>query len=149
MASNSASGYSEEIMVAQPGGSILAADASSTMSPGREVKEAGDGEAMSDILEYSEDSPEQRAVNRARSSTPRGYLRLAGTPRFSPSPSSSRGRVRNLKGVSVRSISLKRSTSTLISLPMMPRVGRAAVTDAAMWGDSGRIVLRKVEHPGD
>ena len=40
---------------------------------------------------------------------------------------------------------MKRSNSVPIALPMVPRRGRAAVTDTELWGDSGRMVLRKVE----
>ena len=31
-------------------------------------------------------------------------------------------------------------------MPMMPRRGRTAVSDAEMWGDVGRMVHRKVDH---
>ena len=101
---------------------------------------------MSDTF-LSEDSPEKQEPKvrevrgRFRSSTPRTFL----TPRSSPSPSPSpRGR----KGVS-RASSLKRSSSTPISIPTMPRRGRAAVSPAEMWGDSGRMVHRKVDHPDE
>ena len=34
-------------------------------------------------------------------------------------------------------------------MPLMPRRGRAALTDTDVWGDSGRMVHRKVDHPTD
>ena len=99
---------------------------------------------MSDTF-LSEDSPEKQEPQtrdvrgRFRSSTPRTFL----TPRSSPSPSP-RGR----KGVT-KAPSLKRSSSTPLSIPTIPRRGRAAVSVAEMWGDSGRMVHRKVDHPSE
>ena len=45
-----------------------------------------------------------------------------------------------------RNQALKRSSSTPLSVSVMPRRGRAAVTDADMWGSTGRMVHRKVEN---
>ena len=84
--------------------------------------------------------PRARAVRgRDRSITPRTFL----TPRTSPSPT-----LRTRK-VNSRNSSLKRSSSAPLSIPTMPRRGRAVVSDAEMWGDSGRLVHRKVEHPAE
>ena len=150
MASKSPRGYSEEIMVAQPVDTIpLAAHASAldTMSnePASGTKETEHMDIMSDTF-LSEDSPNKnqdrgedadhgeddaaahpraRAVRgRDRSLTPRTFL----TPRTSPSPT-----LRTRK-VNSRNSSLKRSSSAPLSIPTVPRRGRAVVSDAEMWG---------------
>ena len=146
MASNSAPGHSEEIMVAQPVDTITAAPASfrDNMSPepGSLAKETQHMDIASDSLEFSEESALKDARGRTRSSTPRIY----STPRSSPSPASSASRLRVPK-----SRSLKRSLSTPISIPTMPRRGRVALTEAEMWGDSGggctaRLSTKRLAH---
>ena len=153
MASIPTLGHSEEIMVAQPVDTIPASSvalSSGTMPLGTESSRAKETE-NADMSEASLDlsvSPgkehEGRDLAEGRGRVPFGH---DGRMRTSPSPSprpSSRSRVRGF--VKRPSASLKRSTSTPISMPMMPRRGRTAVSDAEMWGDVGRMVHRKVDH---
>ena len=141
MASESLPGHSKEIMVAQPVDTITAGSDASREAMAADAGSLDAKEASTDMisgisdepLDYSESPPK---TTRSRSSTPKMF-----TPRSSPSPSR--------KSISTtRRGSLKRPTSMPLAIPMMPRRGRAAVTDQELWGDSGRMVMRKVEPKG-
>jgi hypothetical protein len=137
MASEDTHAHSHGNMVAQPVDPISAAQASAAMS---QAGSADGKEAIS--FDLSEDSPDkERADVDACFGGPSKY-RLARTPRTSPSPSRSKTRRPSLP----RSIPVKRSSSTPSSIPMLPRRGRVAVTDAELWGAEGRMVHRKVEY---
>ena len=158
MASIPALGHSEEIMVAQPVDTIPtapAAVASDIMSPGvgsskaKETENADMSEASLDLsISPGKDREGGDLSVQGLQDRGRDPFGNDGRMRTSPSPSSrpsSRTRIRSFSKRPI-STSLKRSTSTPISLPMMPRRGRTAVSDAEMWGDTGRMVHRKVNH---
>jgi hypothetical protein len=145
--SESVPAYPHVNMVAQPVDSILAAAASGdTMSsqigsPGKEAQT----DLPSDVevsFNVSEDSPtkESRELSDSRHKW--------RTPRSSPSPTRATSKSRRPPLILSRSLPIKRSSSTPVSkIPMMPRRGRAAISNAELWGSEGRMVHQKVEHP--
>ena len=139
MASDSTHAHSHGNMVAQPVDPMAAQASRDSMSPGSLLaKEAKDDTAeLSEDFNFSEDSPtKEKEVTGNPIDDPRLQevqifkTQDFKTPRSSPSPSRSKnGSAR----ASSRTIPVKRSSSTPISsIPMIPRRGRVAISNAEL-----------------
>ena len=139
--SHSAPAHSHEIMAAQPVDTIQAAPPVDTMSQGGPLAKEAQDQELSEDFDISEDSPTKDPRDQSLSNHDPRWR----TPRSSPSP------VRSKSGKSIRirsiprTIPVKRSSSTPTSIPMIPRRGRVAISNAELWGVEGRMVHRKVD----
>ena len=135
MASEVSHTHTHGNMVAQPVDSTTAAAASEAMPLGSsQAKDTVSDQSIEfDLSEDSPTKPETRDLSSKKYSTPRS----------SPSPTRSKSRVARSTS---RSLPVKRSSSHPVSIPMLPRRGRVAISNSELWGVEGRMVHRKVEY---